>query len=71
MDGECMNCGEVGNWCKCDEPQEPDINQAALYATLYAAVYQEPKVESNPLDDIPLFEEKPSKRLTKASRRKK
>ncbi len=19
MDGECMNCGEVGNWCRCDE----------------------------------------------------
>lgn len=19
MDGECINCGEVGNWCRCDE----------------------------------------------------
>lgn len=18
-DGECMSCGEVGNWCRCDE----------------------------------------------------
>jgi hypothetical protein len=19
MDGECIDCGEVGNWCRCDE----------------------------------------------------
>lgn len=22
MDGECINCGEVGNWCRCDEENE-------------------------------------------------
>lgn len=20
MNGECINCGESGNWCRCDEP---------------------------------------------------
>lgn len=22
MDGECMNCGEVGNWCSCGDQEE-------------------------------------------------
>lgn len=22
MDGICLWCGEVGNWCRCDEPEE-------------------------------------------------
>lgn len=27
MDGECMNCGEVGNWCRCDEGNEMNFDQ--------------------------------------------
>jgi len=23
MDGECIGCGQVGNWCQCEEPMEP------------------------------------------------
>jgi len=28
MDGECMNCGESGNWCRCDE--EPQVSQPVV-----------------------------------------
>ena len=24
MDGTCINCGEVGNWCRCDEEEEEE-----------------------------------------------
>lgn len=24
MDGECIFCGESGNWCRCDEPNSED-----------------------------------------------
>lgn len=23
MDGCCVNCGEEGNWCRCDEEETP------------------------------------------------
>ena len=29
MDGECINCGETGNWCECSEeelPSSPIVN---------------------------------------------
>jgi len=25
MDGECTNCGEVGNWCRCSEADMPKV----------------------------------------------
>lgn len=37
MDGCCMNCGESGNWCRCDEP--PELDAAAVIAKA-AAVLQ-------------------------------
>jgi len=41
MDGECMNCGEVGNWCRCGDdpgrPAEPSTTLAEFTAREQAA----------------------------------
>lgn len=26
MDGECINCGEIGNWCRCGETDSDSTN---------------------------------------------
>jgi len=44
MDGECMNCGESGNWCRCEEPQQ------FFYETIRIP---EPDPKAPPLIPIP------------------
>jgi len=34
MDGECVGCGQLGNWCKCDE--QPQII-CCVYPKAYAS----------------------------------
>lgn len=32
MDGNCMNCGESGNWCTCDElPGHPGCKDTRVH----------------------------------------
>lgn len=28
MDGDCINCGESGNWCRCDEEETEILYEA-------------------------------------------
>jgi hypothetical protein len=58
MDGECINCGQVGNWCKCDE--RTLFNKPIRQLT--TAIFHEDKISLDEFiedfqDGLPVFKQ--------------